>query len=824
MQIKSAFAAAIAKYPELERRTALAMFIRHYTYPWPIADYRCVGQDAAIICEFLTGCGFKTPSDYRDIVSTLDPSAHQIHWVNTTLIKQFANDLATRFSAIEATKLYMTQLGLAPDLPTTGALADTGDQVSSVEATPAFWDPLRLYPATRQLAEELANGSDQASKSWAGKWLATKVTDRSITAPLWVLEAKMEPDPDRRLFTATKRSSSGSTAGVPFSYGRYVEPSTNVGDILPLAASLPVINTWGWGTDTDAHCSKSPLAGYMMANVCDLMGVPLDGDSNACKRIWIQIESAYVFPEHIGSYDKVKMLLHPKDLWKYIISLYENVYQRRLVLVPQYCYVHVGRAEDEDLGYCGPYPVSTHDSMTANGNRFEIRPVVLFLDELPDAKKSSNLGSLEMLETNFLSFVSTDGEANGQNTVRLTKSSKYLKDKDVAAEWYAMTCSNLNSRLTTPCRVAGGLATATAAFRNWIKGAHSSDESSAPELLDINKPFSYGYRAIDQLVHEIISKRTELGELEFRRPTDEDESNWPGSRPKLHLSRRPVPAIYSGIVAADTSVPDMTRQMTSDEVTQGLDALAKPALQLMSSGLPEADQRVQIVVETNFEAKDVLTGKPEARDMLLNAFLAAFQLNKESDCVGLSMLKPSPGQTVPDTFVDMSTELTSAYGAADWSSVRGGTESATSGPASRNDDWDAVLSSNKDDVTVAVQADSIGRLVIVFQLRVGSLAEKICRIAFRYFNNLPILTCEQMKVLLSLRPMIHISGESQEVWTEGLRQAIALHIAHKCDNVVPGWTDWKGPKIRGHIFSSPHLNRQNYREVEETLLVQNIIL
>ena len=72
MNIKTAFANAVAKHPERERRVALASFVERYSQPWPISDYRCVGLDADIIKSFIGECEFRLGANYEDVVSALE--------------------------------------------------------------------------------------------------------------------------------------------------------------------------------------------------------------------------------------------------------------------------------------------------------------------------------------------------------------------------------------------------------------------------------------------------------------------------------------------------------------------------------------------------------------------------------------------------------------------------------------------------------------------------------------------------------------------------------------------------------------------------------
>lgn len=774
MNIKTAFANAVAKHPERERRVALASFVGRYSQPWPISDYRCVGLDADIIKSFLGECGFRLGANYEDVVSVLDPEAHQLRWLDEDLIRRLAASLASMLpSPAERVRLYVAQIDRQPD-PAPGLTDERGAAVDD-----PFWDPLELYGHTERLAEAMKDAADAAG-DWARAWLAKRKTDRDVMAPLWVIEASRPAEARLGLFVPTTRTPRGRTAHIPFLLGRYACRNERLTPVFPTLASMPVANLWG---NADLHDAVCPLEGYVSRTVRDLMDIPPDTARTAAssrRDTWAQVESAYVSVDNVATLEQVAALVRPAKLWRYVAELYEAAYEHRIALLPDMCRVHVGRTETGN----DHATVSTLDQDVQRGGRLEIRPAFVMLNEPPvpgaphgESKVSADERGLAVLPDDP---PSPEDAGWTHDSERFTDSLR-----DVAAEWYLMSHANVNlGILTGPERTSGGIDGSVAKFRKWIaEAAHRPEDTTLPDDVALDSGYEDGYNAPAHIVCSIIDDfRRSFNCMDYTSP---DTSAWQGSLPELHMSAQPVVAVWSGVLGEGSPVPSLLfKKHTPQTVTSALDKLADPAVQLATPAHPEV---VQIVVETNIRYPSGGLREADMGDYLRNLFLWGFQANRYKDH-RLTILQRNCQIKVHRAMMDELQRLNVPHWSALW---------ASNEHIGRDCEWH-LSESNYEDTHVNVLKDMHGRMVLVFGAKVGSPAECVCRAAFRYYAGLPLLSNEGMDVAVQFQRERRIAVSAREPG-KALVNLIRAHASGECMGVVAGWTDWSSPWARQYI-------------------------
>lgn len=765
MKLRTAFEAAVAKFPERERRVALATFAVRYAHRgWPVTDYRCVGADAEAIKAFLAECGLA--GAFEDVASSLDPSSHMIKWRSADAAAKFAEALVRQLPDAPAqTSLYVAQLDRSRN-----AAAGLADEPESEDGELAFWDPLGLVASTRRVAEALAASDDSDARAWANWWLSEGERLRPVMAPLWVIEAADAEG--RGLFTS---------GGFLKFLGRYVKRDESLVPPFPAISGYPVSNTWGDGHETHRYC---PLDGYVQRTVGDLADVPPDPPrtpAESRRDAWMHVESAYVGVDGM-KWDALKLVARPKDLWDYVVSLYERAYGRRVVLVPGECLVHAGRVGDDLFRtFC-----SADDEAAMAGKRLEVRPSVVFLDEAPDASKPSGAADVGADATSALVFPGETPEAwtrsEGRSDLR----------GDAAAEWYAMTHASSRRETLAARPSASDQQSRMAAFRKWAKGAHSAHEAALPEDVFLGVDYFHGYNGAAHAACGIVDEVVGKYRLDYVQAPN--ALNWKGAHAELHMAPRPVVAVYSSLVGGDSAAPDMTQGgMDPESVSKALDALADPAVQL---ALPDAPEWVQVVVETNIQAP---AGGFSAADMpsdttrqkfLKDTFLWAFQANRPKEA---SLTMTAFGCDV-SVHANMFGEMTSAGRHSPWPYLWGASERPV---AHAEKEWeDHVKASNRptSDVFVETQVDSFGRLVFVFALKFLSPAEAVCRATFRWFAGLPLVPNEGMAAAhaAAAAHALYLDPDNPAV---SAAEVVARHMEEGASGVVPGWTGMRTPAV-----------------------------
>lgn len=755
MKVRTAFEAAIAKFPERERRVALASFVARYAMPsWPVTDYRCVGLDADVIKEFLGGCGLRENSDYEDVKSALDPSAHMVKWKNERTAARLASLLSAMLpDDASRAALYIAQLDGSRDFA-----PGLVDKAGSEDGGSTCWDPLGLVESTCKIAERLAESAGKPG-SWAKSWLAKRTLDREVVAPLWVLEAAAGVP---GLFSQTTRSA-GEMATVPFSLGRYVTRGESLKPPFPAIASYPIASVWG----SSSHHRFCPLDGYVQRTAGDLEDIPRDapGVSEENRRdAWVQVESAYVSVDLVDTVEKIGMLVHPKELWDHVVSLYEKAYGRRVVLVPDACHVHSGRVRG-DGWTCW---TSSLDKNVALGGNVEVRASVVFLNEAPDASKPS--GS-ELVGAGERNLVLMPGEHTPN--AEWEHSDAVLDDADAAAEWYAMTHAGCGYAPRRSHRTPGGDPNAVAEFRAWAAGPHTTSDGTLPNSVAADTAYQNGYNGVMHAACGIVDDVVCRFKLSYISPTPD---KWTGANAEMHMAPKPVASVYSTVLDDGSSLNLLGESAVSaSKVTAVLDALADPAVQLAT---PESPKTVQVVFETNaaYPASGIRMSSDNA-DFLKNVFLWGFQANMTRDR-GLTLLAPGCNIAMHSAMRD---EIDARHGQYHWAFLWGSAEKSSG--------YEAQIGSNASprDVVVRALKDSLGRLVLVFGMKLGSPAEATCRAAFRWFSGLPLLTNESMKVAAETADESYIRVTARYAAT-ALSRIVSAHMASGASGVVPGWT------------------------------------
>lgn len=771
MNIRTAFEAAVAKYPERERRVALATFVGRYAMPaWPVTDYRCVGLDADVIKEFLEKCGLNDA--FEDVTSSLDESAHMLKWKDETAAAGFAKTLTAQLNAPGMrAALYIAQIDSSR--PTAPGLADEAG--TGPDGKPANWDPLGLVETTEAIAKALRGNDGTNEGVWAQTWLSTKTACRAITAPLWVLERAM-PGNLGLFFEADHERA-------PYSIGRYVTRTESLKPPFPIIAGYPVANVWG-SKELHRYC---PLDGYIQRTVGDLSMVPHDAaDTPEDERrdVWMQVESAYVqFSDPAMTWDNMCTIVKPEVLWNYVASIYEHAYKRRVVLVPENCLVHVGHNDRGDITF-----VTSVDREVNHGQDFlEVRPSVLFLNEDPDPAKPSGASLVGAGEQRLVLFPgeTTDATTHTREVRRIDSVD------DAAAEWYAMTHSRgcALAKAPTGRPVPSEAGERVEALRAWAAGPHLAAESATPDNVYVGTDFADGYNGAAHIACSVVDDFVSYYDLRYTSP---NAANWEGANAGMHMAPKPVVAVYSAVI--DTSTSDKVNLLTADSpsqeyVTKALDALADPVAQLARRANPDY---VQVVVETNIAHPH--TGCIDD-EYLKNMLLWAFQANRPKDA-NLTLLAMNCDVQV---HIDMLRELTTMVGEYSWPRLWGSTM--------RQPGSEGQISSNKKpaDVKARVLEDRHGRLVFVFGLKIGSPAEAVCRATFRWFAGLPLLSNEGMDAVAACAAGSFVMLSEDKAPCTLLKEVVRKHTESNTSGVVPGWTGMLSALVRtyGTVYNVP---------------------
>lgn len=788
MELKKSFAAAAAKFPERERRTALAAFVARYSQPWPISNYRCTGKDILPVEEFLKGCGFDS-GDYAVVTSAREPGSAMIRWTTAVRIQKLCGELMASLPDDAARlALYRAQSSSGDAAP---GLRD--DPEAKAGGPDGFWDPLGLVARTEEIAEACTGSEDSAVASWAKKYLAKGRYARPVTAPLWVLE-RITPG-GLGLFRACERSGSGRTAGVPFSVGRYVKPDEPLVPLLPTLASMPVLNLVGESR------GDSPLDGFMTMNVGDLTEVPHDDG----RTMWLHVEDAYVQTSLRGA-EKVKALAEPSELWPYVTSLYAKAYGCDVTEVPGQCFVHVGPkyGKDEFRGAA----ISAFDREVMDGNMLDVRPCLVF------SPAGTATAKAKIAVSGAHGFRWAGEPEDGPAPSDAARVRDY---EDAAAEWFAMTHAGegtFTPSLSAPNAGSGALSADALRAACGPEGLDAKANAVPTELsLDEN---DIRWRAPAHVSTAVIEDVRHW--LDCEDFVDPSSIKWSGPDRELHTAGLAVPAMYSVVrLSGRVDADDLFVHHKPEEVTKALCAFADPKRQL---AMPDAagDLLFDLVVETNVDCRNsdevrfcLENGRLHSTTTasLKNMFLHALQNNVGHD-------SPQGGWNNLETGCDYRTHkammeaLRQEFGGRTaWSALWGDRTRASSG----HREYDLHNGQrNRNNTWVLALMDSFGRLVLVFRMAGPSAA--VSRATFRWCTGLPVASDRTAATLRSLAKGPTVDPGDPDALMTLVREQTSSGGA------VPRWTSWLGPSFGSGECGLVTPNDDVYRHVAVVASVQ----
>lgn len=765
MELKKSFAAAAAKFPERERRTALAAFAIRYSQPWPISNYRCTGKDILPVEEFLKGCGFDS-GDYAVVTSAREPGSAMIRWTTAVQIQKLCGELMSSLPDDAARlALYRAQSSSGDAAP---GLRD--DSEAKVDGPDGFWDPLGLVARTEEIAETCKDSGDPAVAGWAKKYLAKGRYARPVTAPLWVLE-RTTPG-GLGLFRPCERSGSGRTAGVPFSVGRYVKPDEPLVPLLPTLASMPVLNLVGESR------SDSPLDGFMTMNVGDLTEVPHDDG----RSMWLHVEDAYV-PTSLDGAARVKALAEPSELWPYVTALYAKAYGCDVSEVPGQCFVHVGRKYGE--GEPRSTAISAFDKDVMAGDMLDVRPCLVFSPAGTAAAKAQIVVS-GARGFRWAGEPGDDPEPSDAARVR--------DHEDAAAEWFAMTHAGEGTfvpSLSAPNTGSEALSADALRAACGQEGLGPGANAVPTELsLDEN---DVRWRAPAHVSTAVIEDVRHW--LDCRDFVDPSSIRWNGPDRELHTAGLAVPAMYSVVRSAASTradEDDLFVHRKPEDVTKALCALADPKRQL---AMPESggDLLFDLVVETNIDCRSsdavrycVENGcmQGSIAGSFKNMFLHALQNNVGHDSPQARWNNLETGCDYRMHRAMMEALRQEFGGRATWSALWGDRTRASSGRR----EYDLHNGQrNRNNTWVLALMDSFGRLVLVFRMTGPSAA--VSRATFRWYTGLPVASDATAAALRSLARGPTVDPRDPDALLTLVREQMSVGGA------VPRWTSWLGPSF-----------------------------